>query len=85
MTPDDPTRAALDRLTAELAAANARERLWRMLGLQVLRGLAFGLGSVMGATLLVSAIGWWLSHLDFLPLIGDWAARLAEEMTRARQ
>lgn len=84
--PDDDLRRALDRLATEVAMMNARQsRTWRILGWQVLRGLAFGLGSVMGATLLVSIIGWWLAQIEFLPLIGQWAVRIGEEINRARQ
>lgn len=83
--PDTDLHAALDRLTAEMATANRREKFWRMLGLQVLRGMAFGLGSVLGATLLVSIIGWWVAQFEFLPLIGELAVRLSEEINRARQ
>jgi hypothetical protein len=50
---------------------------------QFLRGLAFGLGSVMGATILVSMIAWWLSQFEFLPLIGDWMVILSDEFERA--
>ncbi len=82
--PDTDLRAALDRLTAEVVLLNRRESFFRMLGTQLMRGLAFGLGSVLGATLLVSIIGWWVSQFEFLPLIGEWAARLADEINRAR-
>jgi len=36
------------------------------LGWQFARGLAFGLGSVLGASLLVSVLGWWLGQLEIL-------------------
>ena len=55
----------------------------RLILLQFTRGLAFGLGSVVGATLLMSVLAWWLSQFEFLPLIGDWMAQLAEEFERA--
>lgn len=82
--PDNDLRAALDRLTTEVALLNRREKFLRMLGLNLLRGLAFGLGSVLGATLLVSIIGWWVAQFEFLPLIGQWAVRIADEISRAR-
>jgi hypothetical protein len=83
--PDDDLRAALDRLTAEVALLNRREKFLRMLGTNLMRGLAFGLGSVLGASLLVSILGWWVAQFEFLPLIGQWAVRIVDEINRARQ
>ena len=79
----------LTRLTVEVEKLNShrfiavQNSIWRLIGFQFLRGLAFGLGSVIGATLLVSIIGWWLSQFEFLPVIGDWMAILAGEFERA--
>lgn len=47
---------------------------------QLYRGLAFGLGSVLGATLLVSVAAFLLSKIDFIPIIGDWATDIAREI-----
>jgi hypothetical protein len=44
-----------------------------MIGFQILRGLAFGLGSVIGATVLVSLLIFLLSNINFIPIIGEWA------------
>ena len=41
--------------------------------------MAFGILN----TLLMSVLAWWLSQFEFLPLIGDWMAQLAEEFERA--
>lgn len=79
----------LTRLTVEVEKLNShrfiavQNSIWRLIGFQFLRGLAFGLGSVIGATLLVSIIGWWLSQFEFLPVIGDWMVILADEFERA--
>jgi len=79
----------LTRLTVEVEKLNShrfiavQNSIWRLIGFQFLRGLAFGLGSVIGATLLVSIIGWWLSQFEFLPVIGDWMVILANEFERA--
>lgn len=43
-------------------------------------GLATGLGTVIGATLLLSVIVWALSQIEFIPILGDWAVRMAEEI-----
>lgn len=52
----------------------------RMVWAQFLRGLAMGLGTVLGATALVSLIGFSLREIDFIPVIGDWAAQIAREI-----
>ncbi|MEL6914881.1 MAG: DUF5665 domain-containing protein [Pseudomonadota bacterium] len=53
---------------------------FRMMQAQFLRGLAFGLGSVVGATFLVSVLAYMLSQIDFLPIIGEWATLIAQEI-----
>ncbi|MFY9319953.1 DUF5665 domain-containing protein [Lentibacter algarum] len=81
---------SIDRLTQELERLNTHRFLtvhsstWRLLSFQFMRGLAFGLGSVIGATLLVSTLVWWASQIEFIPVIGEWAAQLVEEMQRTR-
>ncbi|MDG1532309.1 MAG: DUF5665 domain-containing protein [Paracoccaceae bacterium] len=49
----------------------------KMMGFQLLRGLAFGLGSFLGATIVVSSLVYVLSFIDFLPVIGDWARQIS--------
>lgn len=85
-----------DQIEAIRALAHEVERLnshrfitvhnsiWRLIGFQFARGLAFGLGSVLGASILVSALAWWLSQFEFLPIIGDWASQLAQEIELPR-
>ncbi len=57
----------------------------RMIFYQILRGLAFGLGSVMGATILVSVVAYFLSGMDFIPVLGEWATQIAEEIKVNKQ
>ena len=45
----------------------------------LVRGLSFGLGSVIGATILVYLLILFLSQIEFIPIIGEWAARLIEQ------
>ncbi len=77
---------AITRLAQEVETLNGhrfiriQNSLWRLVGLQFLRGLAFGLGSVLGATILVSLLAWWLSQVEFIPVIGDWAAQIAQQI-----
>ena len=47
-----------------------------LLWFNFLRGLAFGLGSVVGATALVSVVVYMLSSIDFIPVIGEWATEI---------
>ena len=80
------TDLALQKLTTEVARLNqhrfirVQNSLWRLIAFQFVRGLAFGLGSVVGATLLVSVLAWWLSQIEFLPIIGDWAAQIVKQI-----
>lgn len=57
----------------------------RFLALNFARGLAVGLGTLLGATVLLSLLVWALSQIEFLPIIGDWASQIAEQMNDARQ
>ena len=71
--------AEMAQLRAEIERLNrhkfitAHNSVRRMIFLQLLRGLAFGLGTVLGATILVSVVGYVLSSVDFVPIIGELA------------
>jgi hypothetical protein len=52
----------------------------QLLTIQFLKGAAFGLGSVIGATVFVSLIIYLLSQVAFLPIIGEWIKILLEEI-----
>jgi len=81
---NNDTEARLDKLTAELETLNkhrfirVHNSLWPLILFQFTRGLAFGLGSVLGASILVSLVVWWLSQFEFIPIIGDFAKQLIE-------
>lgn len=80
---------AINRLAREVERLNGHRFMklhgsrWRMLMFSLSRGLAFGLGSVLGGGILVSLLGWWLSQFEFLPYIGEWAAQLVKEIQGA--
>jgi len=57
---------------------------WRLILFQFYRGMAFGLGSVFGATILVSMLAWWLSQFEYLPIIGEWVSQLADQVEKTR-
>ena len=86
---DDPT-PDLSENTARLADAvegfaqhrfvRMYESPLRMVGFQFLRGLAFGLGTVIGASALVSILVLFLSQFEFIPVIGNWATEIIREI-----
>jgi hypothetical protein len=55
-----------------------------MLWFNLLRGLAFGLGSVLGATILAYATVQILAQIEFIPILGNWAIELIEQIEMKR-
>ena len=88
---DDALSTELRQLREEVAVINqhrlftSQSTVGRMLALSFGRGLAFGLGSVIGASFLVSAVVYSLSQIDFIPVIGEWASRIAQEIQGGQQ
>lgn len=86
----DPDEDAMWALTRELRLLNSHRfvrihnSIWRLLVFQLLRGLAMGLGTVMGATVLVSLLAWWASQFSFIPIIGDWMNEIMQQMEAER-
>ena len=80
--------AALEALTAEVRRFNEHRFVkiqnspGRLLLYQLLRGAALGLGTLMGATVLVSLLAWWASQFSFVPIIGDWMIQIVDEIER---
>ena len=87
--PDD-TVSELAALQREIARINQHRfirihnSLPQLLGFNFIKGLAFGLGTVVGATILVSVLALFLTKIDFLPIIGEWAAEIADQMDADR-
>ena len=46
-------------------------------------GMAVGLGTVIGATVLLSVIIWALSQIEFLPIVGAWSGEIARQIEEA--
>lgn len=67
----------LDRLQAHKFVASHNSWI-RLVWFNLVRGLAFGLGSVLGATVLVSVLIYFLSQIDFVPILGDYANRILD-------
>ena len=84
--PMDDTKTEIAALREEIHKLNSHRfvrvhnSLIRLLLFQFIRGLAFGLGTVIGATMLVSVVVVMLSKIDFLPIIGDWASEIARQI-----
>lgn len=82
MSEDTPSEAG--QLLAEVRKLNQHKFVrahdsWIGLVLfQVVRGLAFGLGSVLGATVLVAIFVSLLGEMDFIPIIGKWAQQVLD-------
>jgi hypothetical protein len=85
-----------DQITQTARLAEALEKInshnfmriynsvWRLVWINFLRGLAFGLGSVIGATILVYVLLQILAQIEFIPILGDWALRLIAEVEKTR-
>lgn len=91
--PEDDAEALareLHALREEVARLNRRrifrmhDSLWRLGLFQLYRGLAFGLGSVLGATLLVSIVVRVLASMDFIPLLGDWIEQVIQQINQGK-
>ena len=54
--------------------------IWRLIGVSFIQGLASGLGWIIGATLLVSLLTFFLSQIEFIPIIGEWVSRIIIEI-----
>ncbi len=53
---------------------------WKILLVSLFRGLASGLGWVLGATILVSLLTYTLSQIEFIPILGEWVSQLINEI-----
>ena len=90
-TPRDETATDdLARLANAVEELNAQKIMrlygstWRVLTLQFVRGLVFGLGTALGAGLLVSVLVYSLSKIQFVPVIGDFARDVIIEIEGTR-
>lgn len=87
---DTPLEREIALLREEIARLNEHRFVQihgstlRLLWFRLLRGLAFGLGSVVGATILVSVLVYTLSSIDFVPVVGEWAAKVIGVIEGAR-
>jgi len=79
-----------DRLAQAIETLNQHKLMqiyassWRMMWANFLRGLAFGLGSVLGASILVYVTVQILAQIEFIPILGDWAVQIIGEIESNR-
>lgn len=79
-------KSELSLLRQEVARLNShrfirlQNSIPRLLLFNFARGLAFGLGSVVGASFLVTVLVYMLSQIDFIPVLGEWASQIAEQI-----
>ena len=52
----------------------------KILFVSFLKGLASGLGWIIGATILVSILTFALSQIQFIPILGEWVSKLITEI-----
>ena len=52
----------------------------KILFISFLKGLASGLGWIIGATILVSLLTYILSQIEFIPILGDIVSQLIHEI-----
>lgn len=72
-------RAELQRLNSH-RFIQMHDKPLRVIGFNFVRGLAFGLGTFLGASILLSVAASALAQIDFIPIVGDWASEIASEM-----
>lgn len=85
-----PSSADAERLNSTIEKvlnhrfARINRTIWTALWAHFLHGLAFGLGSVLGATIVVYLLVMALSQLEFIPIIGEWASQIIAEINSAK-
>lgn len=84
--PDLKTDEEYAKLGKLLVKAIVRDNInvthgWRKyIAISFVRGLFMGLGSVVGATILVAVSIWLLNTFDWLPVIGEWLDVFSREL-----
>lgn len=87
----DPDEDPLVREIRELRSMHffRKQRTWsRMIWYNVVRGMSFGFGSLVGATVIVSIViailSQMVSHVHFIPLLGEWITKILEVVDTSR-
>ena len=81
-------KAELGKLSSSFEA-HANPSLGRMIGLGLVKGMAFGFGSLIGATVLVSLAAYLLtqavSQIEFFPVLQDWVGTIVDIIDSKRE
>ncbi len=76
------------KLYQELRTLNTQNLLimynsWpKLLFVHFMKGAAFGLGSVIGASIVVSILAYLLSQIEFIPILGEWIKSILQELEK---
>ena len=77
---------SIQNIEQTLEANNANKPVpgqhYKILLLQLSKGMAFGLGSVLGASVIVSMMVFILAQVEFLPIIGEWVKTIIDEIQK---
>ncbi|GEM_PF-4409268 len=73
--PDIVPNSDLEELKTTLSKMYKRESL----PYSFFRGIFAGLGTALGATLILGLLGYFLSRIELIPLIGGWLAGIINE------
>lgn len=65
--------------------ARIQASIWTVLWAYFLQGIAFGLGSFLGATIVVYFLVMALGQLEFIPIVGDLASELIAEINTSKK
>ena len=69
----------LERLNSH-KLITAYDSIVKLLFFQFMKGAAFGLGTLFGASIIISALIFLLSQIEFIPIIGDWIKEILVEL-----
>ena len=58
------------------------ENIFKLTLFNMVRGIAYGFGWVIGATILVYILTLVLSQIEFIPILGEFASRLIEQIEK---
>ena len=82
---DQDSMKRLEKAITDLRGHNfflMHDSVWSLIYFSLIRGLASGLGWVIGATILVYLLTVILSQIEFIPILGEWAASLIEQIEK---
>ncbi len=76
------------RIRSELEAVNEHRVVksynswYRFIFFHFVKGISVGLGTVVGATVVVSILLFLLSQIEFIPVIGEWVTEIIAEIEK---